>query len=158
METGMPFKATRLTKVYEMSVPASCDQVFPLLCPTREYDWLPYWECNLIHSVSGLAEEGCVFETNFPGRGCMTWVVTKYDPPKHIQYTIFKPGSHIWNLGIALTPLDAHCSRLTWDHTFTGLAETGNRYLTEYTDEGQSLALGTDRKMPYPLSTNRKHA
>ena len=28
-------------------------KLFPLLCPTTEYDWLPGWECELLHLASG---------------------------------------------------------------------------------------------------------
>ena len=48
-------------------VPATPDRVFPLLCPVREYEWIPGWECDVLHSVSGVAEEDCVFRTRFPG-------------------------------------------------------------------------------------------
>ena len=136
------FKPLRLTKTYEMSVPDRDERIFSLLCPVREYEWLPYWSCNLIYSNSGIAEEGCLFMTDFPGRGEMIWYVTKYDPPKAIQYTIFKPGSHIWNIEILLVPQDAEQTRVTWHHTFTGVTQEGNRFLSEYTDESHRLHLG----------------
>ncbi|CAB5080673.1 hypothetical protein D3OALGB2SA_542 [Olavius algarvensis associated proteobacterium Delta 3] len=131
----MAFKALRMTKKYEMHVPASRDQLFPLLCPAREPEWVPNWCCRLVYSKSGRAEAGCVFETDFPDRGHMTWVVTKYDPPIEIQYTVFKSESHVWNLEIFLKPTDAAETHLLWRHTFTGLTREGNRFLAEYTDE-----------------------
>jgi hypothetical protein len=138
----MLFEAIQLTKVYEMSARAPREKVFPLLCPVREYDWLPGWRCRMIHSASGVAESGCVFETDLPGREEMIWVVTRYEPPERIQYTIFKPGSHVWTLDIRLAPLDSDQCRLTWSHAFTGLTEAGNKYLADYTDEKHRLLLG----------------
>jgi len=29
-----------------MQLAAAPDQVFPLLCPTREYDWIVSWKCR----------------------------------------------------------------------------------------------------------------
>jgi len=139
----MTFTAARLTKNYEMQVTGSCEQVFPLLCPVREHEWVPYWSCNIVYSKSGRAEAGCVFETDFPDRGHMTWVVTKYDPPKEIQYTVFTSESHVWNLEIFLKPTDAAETHLLWRHTFTGLTREGNRFLAEYTDEEHRLRLSS---------------
>ena len=50
-----------------MTLSGSPEQVFPLLCPTREYDWIETWQCELIYSDSGFAEPGCIF-TIVPGR------------------------------------------------------------------------------------------
>ena len=61
----MGFKAVRLEKDFKMLVPDEQDRVFPLLCPVRENEWLPYWSCEIIHSDSGKAEKDCVFITNF---------------------------------------------------------------------------------------------
>jgi len=139
-----------------MLVPATCEQVFPLLCPVREFEWLPYWNSQLLYSESGLAEADCVFKTDLPERGEMIWVVTRYDPPRAIQYTVFKPDSHVWNLEILLTALEASQSRLTWRHTFTGLTAAGNDYLTNYTDEKHQLHLSRiERSLVHFLSTGR---
>jgi hypothetical protein len=49
------------------------DLVFPLLCPVREYEWLDGWECEMIYSTSGIAEDSCIFKTAHAGR--MIWSV-----------------------------------------------------------------------------------
>lgn len=59
---------------------AAPDRVFPLLCPVREYEWIPTWRCELVHTSSGLVEEGCVFVTSFPPEGRTIWVTTRHDP------------------------------------------------------------------------------
>ncbi len=38
--------------------PAPPEQVFPLLCPVREADWVPDWRYRMIYSRTGVAEEG----------------------------------------------------------------------------------------------------
>lgn len=152
----MPFEAMRLVKTYEMTAPAGCEDVFPLLCPVREYDWIPHWECNMIYSPSGKAELGCVFETDFPDRGEMTWVATKYEPPRLIQYTVFKADSHVWNLEIELFSEKTCLTRLLWRHTFTATSMEGNRYLSEYTDEKHRLQLSMiEKALIYYLETGK---
>ena len=39
----------------------------------------------MIYSGSGVAEFDAVFTMNLAVRGEMTWIVTGYDPPEHIQ-------------------------------------------------------------------------
>jgi hypothetical protein len=150
------FQSVRLTKTYEMRVPASPEQLFPLLCPVREREWLPYWDCRMIYSTSGTAEADCVFTTDFPGRGNMTWVVTRYEPPERIQYTVFKPESHTWTLSIRLVPAIPNESGLTWQHVFTGLTEAGNLYLRDYTDELHRLNLqNIERRLTHFVKTGK---
>lgn len=152
----MSFRAVRLTKDYRMHVPARMEEVFPLLCPVREREWLPYWRCNILYSESGRAEAGCVFETHFSDRWEMTWLVTKYDPPGAIQYTVFKPESHVWTFDILLAPEGAGYSQLLWRHTFTGLTPEGNQYLIEYTEEKHRSHLGLiERALVHYIKTGR---
>jgi hypothetical protein len=65
-----------------MRLDAPPDRIFPLLCPVREYDWIPTWSCDMIYSESGVAENDCVFATAFPEEGPReSWVVVRYEPP-----------------------------------------------------------------------------
>jgi hypothetical protein len=58
--------AARIVRSFRMQLAAAPDKVFPLLCPTREYDWIEAWKCRMIHSDSGYAEPDCIFKTDFP--------------------------------------------------------------------------------------------
>ena len=55
------FKAKHITRSYEQTINADPSTVFDLLCPVKEAEWLDGWDYTLLHSESGLAEEGCVF-------------------------------------------------------------------------------------------------
>lgn len=65
---------------------AAPETIFPLLCPTREYDWIPHWSCELVHSVSGFAERDCVFITEFPGAGREVWLQTRHEPCRTVEF------------------------------------------------------------------------
>ena len=136
------FTGIHVAKTYIMTVPVPREKAFPLLCPTREYEWLPHWKCQIIHSESGMAELGCVFTTEVPERGQATWILTRHEPPSRVQYTVFLFGSHVWTLDIELASMDAGQCRLTWRHAFTGLTPSGNQFLSEYTDERHRMLLG----------------
>ena len=53
--------------------------VFPMLCPVREVEWVNGWAPSLVLTSSGGAEEGCVFVTPGVPRDAV-WVMTRYDP------------------------------------------------------------------------------
>lgn len=71
---------------------ASPEAVFPLLCPTREYDWIPIWTCELVHSVSGFAEQDCVFVTDFPNLGREVWLQTRHEPSRAVEFARIGEG------------------------------------------------------------------
>ena len=63
------------------------DQVFPLLCPVREYDWIDGWDCKVLYTESGFAEDNCIFVTSFPNEGPPeTWLVIRYEPNQLIEF------------------------------------------------------------------------
>ena len=55
----------RIDRQFQTRLTAPPERVFPLLCPIKEYDWIPQWRCEMIYSKSGVAELGCVFKTDF---------------------------------------------------------------------------------------------
>jgi hypothetical protein len=57
-----------------------------LLCPSTEYDWIPGFESELLHSKSGYAEYNAVFKTNVFGPD-ETWICTRYEANKALEYT-----------------------------------------------------------------------
>lgn len=97
------------------TVPWAPEAVFPLLCPVLEYAWLPGWRCELLRSASGVAELECVFQTGESHEDRMTWVVSRYEPPLHIEFTCFIPGNDlIMRLGIELRPNADGSTSLNW--------------------------------------------
>ncbi len=98
-----PTRSLRRTFVHDHVVLAPPDAIFPLLCPVREYEWIPTWECRLVHAESGVAEHGCIFTTGF-GNGEETWVCTTYRPPTAIEYTRFADEGWVAMLGLSLAP------------------------------------------------------
>jgi hypothetical protein len=111
------------------------ERVFPLLCPVLEYDWIATWQCEMVNTLSGVAEEDCIFRTAFPGDGEMTWITTRYEPNRAIDYTGFVPGSHIMRLKLKLEPAGAGQTRLHWTRHFLALSPAGTQFVAAYTSE-----------------------
>jgi hypothetical protein len=119
----------RVVREFESRVAASPEKVFPLLCPTREYDWIDGWACDLIYSESGVAEDNCVFVTDFPERGGeAVWTVTRYDPERRvIQFAIHYPGKIVEKLDVRCEPSGGSGTVVHWKRTYTSLGEKGAR-------------------------------
>lgn len=68
----------KLIQTYIQALEGTREEIFPLLCPVREKDWLQGWDYKMIYSESGYAEKGCMFETN-NNYGSYRWIMTKHD-------------------------------------------------------------------------------
>jgi hypothetical protein len=95
------------------SLPVSAEKVFPLLCPVREYEWIPDWSCKMVYSQSGFAEKGAVFTTKSNPLGKMLWTCTVFEPPKRIEYLRTLGSSLSVLLELELTTTKNGCD-LTW--------------------------------------------
>jgi hypothetical protein len=93
--------ASRLTRTFVQRIQALPEQVFPLLCPVREREWLPGWDCRMIHSQSGIAERGAVFETVHLS-GATVWVVSDYVPSRRIEFVRWQPDGLVVQIEISL--------------------------------------------------------
>jgi hypothetical protein len=123
----MTFTAMHRTASCTMRAAAPPADVFPLLCPVRERDWIPGWEADVLHSRSGVAELGCVFVTR-PGEGRrVAWLVTRYEPPRAIAFAIFH-GDVVGTLLIELAPTPDG-AELVWSRAYTGLEPSGNDWI-----------------------------
>ncbi len=124
----MSFIAKRCSLSASQLLVASSGKVFPLLCPTREYEWIQNWKCDLVFSESGLAELDCIFATHFPGDEKDIWVVDCYQPTEMIQF-IRVAENRVIRYRISLKD-NAHGQTIAlWEQIVTGLTETGNRYV-----------------------------
>ncbi|MGE4554029.1 MAG: SRPBCC domain-containing protein [Desulfovibrionaceae bacterium] len=120
----------RLDLTHEAVLDAAPEAVFPLLCPVREYDWIPSWACGLVHSASGLAEPDCVFVTEFPDRGREVWTCSRFDPPARIEYVRMGPG-RVTRLEIRLAP-EGPGTRIRWRQVITALDAAEAEAVEEY--------------------------
>lgn len=123
-----------LTRTHQFTVKAPLEKVFPLLCPVREYEWIPGWDCELLHSQSGVAEEDCVFRTDRTDTGPMTWVVSRYQPPDRIEFTCFADSGVVMRLKIKLQGEDT-LTRLHWERCWFATTPAGDTWIANYTDE-----------------------
>jgi hypothetical protein len=127
--------AVRLVRQATMHLEASPERVFPLLCPVREYDWLPTWEARIVFTASGFAEPGCVFTTTDEHGRESVWTVSRYQAGLTIEFVVVVTGLYVTKLDIALRR-DGESTSIDWRRTFTALTPEGERAMAEITEEG----------------------
>jgi hypothetical protein len=96
-------------------------------------------------SDTGVAEEDCVFRTDFPGAGPMTWVVTCYQPATRIEFCCIVADYFVMRLKLTLVP-ESGGTHLTWARRWLSLGPQGNAWLAK-----QSMA-GLDRMVETRLA------
>jgi len=115
--------------VQHFQAPAS--KVFPLLCPVREYEWIEPWQCEMLHSDSGIAEKNCVFRTRAPGEASDdVWVISRYEPNTRIEFVRMN-GLRVMTLSIMLTDNGDGTTQALNEQLLVGLTEEGNHLLQE---------------------------
>ena len=124
-------KPLRIVKEQILNIQAPPSEVFPLLCPLREYEWVETWRCDLLYTQSGRAENNCIFETDFAHNGGKeTWVVSRYEKDRCIEFVRFTANEKVVKLDIDLVPVGERSTRMTWRKIYTGLGLAGNQIIT----------------------------
>jgi len=153
MKNNTIFTALR----HEVSCPqhlnSTPEKVFPLLCPTREYDWIETWQGQVIYSESGFAELDCIFSTGLPGGKNEIWYVDRYEKNKLIQFVRFA-GSRVIRYCITLTGNSDGTTNALWEQTITALNEEGNSYVENFSDHDyQNLIHSLEKMLNHYLET-----
>ena len=143
---------------YVQTIQAAAQEVFPLLCPVREAEWLDGWRYTMLFSKSGVAEEGAVFSTPGDGEADTVWVVTEYDAARGVvEFTRFTPGSRVCVLRIVVTPDGPNESRVDVDYTYTSITPAGERFLEELSEEKfRAAVMFWEKSMNHWLATGER--
>jgi polyketide cyclase/dehydrase/lipid transport protein len=129
-----PVDSGRTVRSYTQHIEARPETVFPLLCPVRERDWLDGWtdEVEMVHSESGLAEDGAVFRTRLPGRPETIWMITRHDPVQRVvEFFRVTTGLVATRLKIGVGARPDGSSSVQITYTFTPLSPAGRAFVNE---------------------------
>ena len=133
------------------------EQVFPLLCPVREYEWIDGWDCRMVYTESGFAEENCTFITSFPNEGPPeTWVVIEYTPNICIEFLRVNEIRTI-RYRIELIENEDGTTSAEWNQLITALDFRGEVYLEQFTEKKYRILIeNLQRMINHYLETGRK--
>lgn len=133
-------KGERFTRSMRIKVAAPSTKVFPLLCPVREYEWIPDWSCVMIYSESGVAEKDAMFTTVEKPFGKVLWTCIHYEPPKRVDYLLAFGTKAAIRLELELTDGDAGCE-ITWTMRFTAASRFLGSLLSRHMSETAFLKM-----------------
>jgi len=124
------FTARRLERSAFQTLNGTPEEIFPLLCPVREYEWIEHWRCAMIYSQSGRAEDNCIFTTRFPGDDSDdVWVVCHHQPPRQIQFVRVN-DFRVMRYTITLEQTGPDSTGAVWHQLITALNDKGNERLS----------------------------
>lgn len=111
-------------------------KVFPLLCPKREEEWIPEWECEVIFSKCGYNEEGAIFKTTKAYGTELYWYTISYDMAAgKVDFLITANGLFLFRFSIGVIKNGKEGCVLTFDQTFTPLTKEGESLIQQYKNE-----------------------
>jgi hypothetical protein len=127
---------TRFKRSGIVRIKADIEDVFPLLCPKREEEWIPGWQCELIWSASGFNEEGAIFKTIKPFGTELYWTTTAYDITKgKVAFVITAANLYLFKFDIDIIYQNDGFLVLNFTHEFTSISEAGKALVDTYRTE-----------------------
>jgi hypothetical protein len=127
-----------LSKSYDFTqlLQGGADEVFVLLCPVREAEWVPGWRPHLVIAESGLAERDCVFVTPDGESREATWVITEHDPiARSVEMLKISPGFLVTRLRIDVAPAAEGRSTARVQYRYTAIGPMGRSFVSDQTSE-----------------------
>jgi hypothetical protein len=143
----LAFKAAQFVRTGVVHTRAPIERVFPLLCPKREEDWIPGWECETIWSKSGYNEEGAIFRTTKPYGTELCWTTLRYDMQDGIvDFLITAPRLYVFRFTLAVVAASGGGLAITFTQVLTSVSDEGSALIERYKTEdfdGRLRALET---------------
>lgn len=148
----------RVERSFTQTIEAAPEKVFELICPVREREWLDGWDCEIIFSRSGLAEQDAVFRSVDPDGGEVLWLISRHDRENFfVELLRISPASRLGKVRVQLAPCGAEQTAATITYQFTALSEAGNQFVANFTEEHYHAFMGWwEKSMNHYLKTGRR--
>lgn len=146
-------KPQRVNRTYTQKINGKPSDVFSLLCPVREAEWIEGWNPEIVYANSGTAEQDCIFITYIAGKKTI-WIINRYEPENYYVEMIRTTADNIIvKLTIKLYEnagqTDAYIT-----YTYTAISEEGIKELPGFTQEYfDSFMKEWENNMNYYLKT-----
>jgi hypothetical protein len=151
-------QSRRLARSFVQHIHASPEEVFPLLCPEREKEWLPGWNADMIHSATGIAERGAVFQSPHEA-GHTFWLVTEYDSPRRIGFTRWQPDGLVVHIEISLGRHHDGATAVCISYDYTAISDIGLEALKKLTPDAwlKNMAFWQESMNQWFANPARRH-
>ncbi len=148
-------KYKQKTLSYVQQIEGEPSEIFPLLCPERETEWLDGWEYEMVYSKSGLAEENAVFKTSGDGEHDIYWMVSRYEPSSRIiEFVRFNVPERIVKIAIKVQERQGGSTPVEISYTYMALSEEQNEYIINtLPSEFEQSMIWWEKSMNHSLKT-----
>ena len=118
-----------------LRIAAPLERAFPYLTPDGERLYVPGFDPQYLHPLTGEQGEGAIFTTDHDGEDTL-WMVLRFSPADgQAEYARVTPGSRHGSVSVALERLDASNTRATISYELTSTSDAGDEKLTAFTEE-----------------------
>lgn len=149
------FIGVQKTFTYTQINEGPIEEVFPLLCPVREKEWIDGWEYEMIYSISGFIEKDCVFTTPHHGQFDTVWQVTEYDPDNYtIEFLRVTPRENVVRINISLERVNEKQTKAFISYKYTSLNISQNTIIERDMENSFKKSMETwERSINHFLNT-----
>ena len=151
-------RSERFERSGAFDVDGDTQEVFPLLCPVLEYQWIPGWSCTMMYSDSGVAEKNAIFSTREMFRKKVLWTTITYEPNRFIEYLLVMGQDGVVRLSITLEEKGPGETHVHWRMLFTAISYLAKKILPKtYSEEKfQAMLLKRKNELNRYLVTKKK--
>ena len=129
----------RLDREHSFTIPPAPADAFPLFEPVGEKCWAENWHPVFASPEDALLHDGSVFTVAGHGPDGTAlpsvWTVSRYDPPRLIEYRNVLPGFRATQVTVRCDPVDGGQTRVMVRYVYHGLSAAGDQYLATITPE-----------------------
>jgi MOSC domain-containing protein YiiM len=116
-----------------LRVAAPLDQAFPFFTPDGERLWVPDFDPEYLHPLSGDQGVGAIFTTSHGGENTL-WMVLRFSPREGVaEYARVTPGSRRGTVHVRLEALDANTTGATVSYDLASTSASGDAVLEALT-------------------------
>lgn len=128
-------KPVRVERTYTQKLAGKPDDVFHLLCPVREKEWVDGWDPFHVYTLSGFAEDNCIFITGEKNPESI-WVITRFDVKRHeLEIVKVTPGMTVGKIRISLAENKTGGTDAEVVYMYTAISAEGEKFVQDYSED-----------------------
>ena len=124
----------RVRRTGSLRVTAPLERAFPYFTPDGERLYVPGFDPQYLHPLTGEQGEGAIFTTDHNGEDTL-WMVLRFSPAEgQAEYARVTPGSRRGSVAVSLARVDASTTQATITYDLTSTSDAGDEKLAAFTD------------------------
>jgi MOSC domain-containing protein YiiM len=136
---GPPRLSVRRSGTLRVAAPP--DKAFPFFTPDGERLYVPGFDPQYLHPLTGEQGVGAIFTTDHNDEDTL-WMVLRFSASeRRADYARVTPGSRWGTVAVALEPVGGSSTQVTITYEMTSTSEAGDEKLTAFTEDAFAATL-----------------